>query len=116
MAGNVMSFNQRHGRPSPPQWSQDAWIFRGWEKPDKFDLVDAKNLDTSRPEKIPFSLGIPGCDNKIVAVLKQIGYGVTNPSVSIKAIHVHQRDHRTYPRYQILSGIKPFGMVYQTKL
>lgn len=112
----VIDFNSRHGRPSPPQWSQDAWIFRGAPNPKFFDVVDAVNSQTRRNEKIPFSLGIPGCDNKLAAVLREREYVVTNPSLSIKAIHVHETNSRSYPHYQILKGIRPNGLVHQTSL
>jgi hypothetical protein len=112
--GKVMSFNDRHGRPSPPQWSQDAWIFNGSISASKFYNVKATNLNTNRSEIIPFSLGIPGCDNKFAAMLKQSGVKVTNPSLDIRAIHVHRSNSRIYPRYQILSGIRPNGLVYQS--
>ena len=113
MNGNVIDFNHRHGKPSPPQWSQDAWIFRGSIKPDKFYNVKAVNSQTRQSEMIPFSLGIPGCDNKFAALLKESGIKVTNPSYDIKAIHVHKESARKYPNYQILSGIRPNGLVDQ---
>ena len=111
--GNVISFSQRHGKPSPPEWSQDAWIFRGSIEPVKFSHVKAVNLDRRVTEFIPFQLGIPGCDNKFAAMLKGLRMNVTNPSKTIKAIHVHRSNSRIYPRYQILEGIRPFGLVYQ---
>ena len=113
--GTIMDFNQRHGRPSPPEWSQDAWIFRGSTEPIHYDNVDAVR-DNRHREVIPFSLGIPGCDNKIAALLKEKGFRVTNPSLNIKAIHKHLNPSRDYPNYQILKGIKPNGLVFQTKL
>lgn len=113
--GTIMDFNQRHGRPSPPQWSQDTWIFRGSTTPEFYDNVKAIRSKKHR-EMIPFSLGIPGCDNKIAALLKEKGFIVTNPSLSIKAIHKHLNPSRDYPDYQILEGIKPAGMVNQTAL
>lgn len=54
--------------------SQDVWIFRGAIK-----MV----------EQCSFFLGIPGCDNKIAHQLKEAGYKVTNPSLSIKTYHLH---------------------------
>ena len=114
--GTVMSFNQRHGRPSPPQWSQDAWIFRGVVRPENYDNVIAVNNATRGSESIPFYLGIPGCDNKIAALLREKGYTVTNPSLVIKAIHLHKNSSRSYPNYQILRGIRPNGLVHQTGL
>lgn len=114
--GNVITFNQRHGKPSPPEWSQDAWIFKGSIDPKDFYRVEAINLETRTVENIPFELGIPGCDNKLAAMLRERKVSVTNPSQSIRAIHVHEDNHRVYPRYQILKGIKPYGIVYQTGL
>lgn len=114
--GSVIDFNSRHGRPSPPQWSQDAWIFKGFPDDKDFDTVVAINSKSRSNETIPFSLGIPGCDNKIAAMLKEKKYNVTNPSLSIKAIHVHKNESRSYPHYQILRGIRPFGPVNPTSL
>lgn len=114
--GRVIDFNARHGRPSPPEWSQDAWIFKGSVPFSKFFSVKALNKSARITEVIPFTLGIPGCDNKFAAMLKERGIKVTNPSLDIRAIHVHKENSRIYPNYQILSGIKPNGLVYQTKL
>lgn len=113
--GVVMSFNQRHGRPSPPQWSQDAWIFRGSIKPENFDNVIAVN-SRNQSVSIPFQLGIPGCDNKMAALLREKGFTVTNPSLSIRVIHFHKNSSRSYPNFQILRGIRPNGLVHQTAL
>jgi len=74
--GKIVDFKTRHPEASA-QWSQDAWIFRG--RPE----VDA-----------PFVLGAPGCDNRIARILEGRGYRVTNPCLSIKAIHVHESDER----------------------
>jgi hypothetical protein len=114
--GKVVDFNARHGRPSPPEWSQDAWIFRGSVLAGKFDKVKALNKHQRITELIPFTLGIPGCDNKFAALLKEQGLKVTNPSKDIKAIHVHKESRRSYPSFQILSGIKPHGSVKQVSL
>jgi hypothetical protein len=60
--------------------SQDAWIFRGV------------------PENVfgDFYLGVPGCDNKIAFEFKSAGYSVYNPSLDIRAIHVHRSRSRNY--------------------
>ena len=49
-------------------------------------------------------------------MLKEKGFDVTNPSLSIKAIHKHRNSDRDYPNYQIIRGIKPNGPVTQTTL
>ena len=60
--------------------SQDAWIFRG----------SPKNV------KADFSLGIPGCDNRIAWEIKKAGYVVRNPSKTIQIIHLHETNLHTY--------------------
>ena len=60
--------------------SQDVWIFRG--KP------DVPGAD--------FTLGIPGCDNRIAKVILDAGYTVINPSRTIKSYHLHTSGYRTY--------------------
>lgn len=114
--GSIIEFAQRHNkRAAPPQWSQDAWIFRGATKPEPYDIVEAVR-DNKHREAIPFCLGIPGCDNKIAAMLKEKGFDVTNPSKSIRAIHKHKNEDRNYPNYQILKGIRPNGLVHPVGL
>ncbi len=62
--------------------SQDAWIFRG-----------------ILPEQIgDFYMGLPGCDNRIAKELLNLGYQIENPSLSIKAIHVHGSNLRNYDK------------------
>ena len=92
VGGKVINFNDRHGKPSPAMWSQDAWIFRGSIKPDRFYKILAVNLKTRTHAVIPFSLGIPGCDNKFAAMCKESGVKVTNPCSKIRAIHVHREN------------------------
>ncbi len=114
--GSIIEFAQRHNkRAAPPQWSQDAWIFRGSTTPEHYDNVEAVR-DNRHREQIPFCLGIPGCDNKLAAMLKERRFTVTNPSKSIRAIHKHKNEDRDYPNYQILKGIRPNGLVFQTEL
>lgn len=61
--------------------AQDAWVFRGKIK--KKIYAD-------------FHLGIPGCDNRLAYELKKAGYLVTNPSLSIHALHYHTSQVRHY--------------------
>jgi hypothetical protein len=77
--------------------SQDVWVFLGEPR-----IKDGN-----------FCLGQPGCDNKIAYLIRLNGYQVTNPSLSIRAIHRHKEDARTYnlPR---LGG--PFFWPIQTEL
>lgn len=81
--GEIMTFAQRHPDVQS-KYSQDAWIFRG----------------SPKIRNAPFTLGMPGCDNKIAYLLKQAGYKVKNPCISIRAIHCHQNDGRNTARDQ----------------
>jgi hypothetical protein len=64
--------------------SQDAWIFFG-------HVQQIEYMHCS------FPLGIPGCDNRIAWELRQVGYNVTNPSLTIKTFHVHS-NHKEHDR------------------
>lgn len=63
------SFLNRHD-------SQDSYFFRGKIKIPKY--CDFPNW--------------PGCDNRIVWELNNIGYQMLNPSLTIKSFHVHEGD------------------------
>lgn len=54
--------------------SQDVWCFRGKIK----------------PINVPYTMGIPGCDNNLAHLLHEAGYHVTNPSKTIKSFHLHE--------------------------
>lgn len=60
--------------------SQDAWIFHG-----------------KLPENIGnYYMGLPGCDNRFAKELLDSGHKIYNPSLSIKAIHMHGSNLRNY--------------------
>lgn len=61
--------------------SQDTWVFRGHVE---------VNVD--------FCIGYAGCDNRIAKIFSDVGWKVTNPSKSIKTIHVHNSNIRNYRR------------------
>ncbi len=60
--------------------TQDTWIYKS--------PIKTKGSD--------FSLGKPGCDNRIPYVMEQNGCVVTNPSMVIKTRHLHLTGFRTY--------------------
>jgi hypothetical protein len=59
--------------------SQDCWFFFGVPK-----------------IELNFYLGIPGCDNKILFLLKTNNWIISNPSKIIKIYHEHGSNYRTY--------------------
>jgi hypothetical protein len=60
--------------------SQDAWIFKG----------------TIRNIHGDFCLGHIGCDNRIAHEIFAAGYKASNPSMSVKIVHVHSSNIRNY--------------------
>jgi hypothetical protein len=79
--------------------SQDAWIFRGKIKPVYGD----------------FSMGIPGCDNRLAYELKKAGYTVSNPCQTIYAMHVHNSAIRHYTSTTTAIP-KPYVLVSPTQI
>jgi spore maturation protein CgeB len=54
-------------------YSQDVWIVK-----------NGQFIPNSK-----YCIGFPGCDNKIAYEYNSIGYNIINPSLSIKAYHLH---------------------------
>lgn len=76
--------------------SQDAWIFKGF----------IKNMDGN------FYLGRAGCDNRIAWEMHNAGYRLFNPSLTIKAYHLHNTGARNYGDKQTVP--KPYRFVEPT--
>ena len=62
-------------------FSQDTWIFRGRIR---------------IPGFCNFTMGLPGCDNRLAYELDQFGYDLQNPSHTIHCIHLHESNVRRY--------------------
>ena len=101
---SIVPFESKHkyNKYAKARHSQDVWIFRGV------------------PNRIygAFHLGIPGCDNRIAYEIMRAGYLLTNPSLTIQAIHKHKEEARNY---NIPEGVpkqvpKPWKWVEQSKL
>jgi glycosyltransferase involved in cell wall biosynthesis len=71
--------------------SQDAWVFFGSVK--NIDKMDAS-----------YTLGVPGCDNRIARELYDADYTVYNPSESIRIIHRHLSGIRNYKSSDTICG------------
>jgi hypothetical protein len=82
--------------------SQDTWIIHTDFLPKK------ENLDLFN-----FQFGRPGCDNKLIYIMKILGYKIFNVPKLIKSHHVHTSKNRDYtikdlvPRPHIY--IEPYG-------
>jgi len=65
--------------------SQDAWIFHSDQTiPEKFEKV------------FNFQFGKPGCDNKMIYLLRILGYDVINDPAFVKTYHIHASQDRNY--------------------
>ena len=65
--------------------SQDAWIFHSYQTiPEKFEKV------------FNFQFGKPGCDNKMIYLMRILGYDVVNDPAFVKTYHIHASQDRNY--------------------
>jgi hypothetical protein len=72
----------RNKGPYNPVWSQDCWIFKAPLKEFPCD----------------WGFGIPGDDNLLTYKAKEAGLHVVNPSLSIKAWHLHESGSRRWTK------------------
>jgi len=70
------------------KWSQGTWIFKG--------KINATGCN--------YELGIPGCENAFALDVNKQGYSVKNPSVDIRAYHLHASNFRTYTQADRIHG------------
>ena len=61
--------------------SQDCWIFR-------------TPIPTS--DEMNYTMGKPGCDNKITYNMRDLGWTVRNPGKKVITVHFHPTNFRTY--------------------
>jgi len=61
--------------------SQDSWIFK----------APVKTTD-----EMNYTMGVPGCDNKITYHMRELGYTCRNPGKKVVSIHFHPTSWRTY--------------------
>ena len=86
--------------------SQDTWVIHTDFIPNK----DILNI-------FDFQFGKPGCDNKIIYLMKILGYKIFNVPKLIKTYHVQKSKQRSYTREDLVARphiyIEPYG--YSTK-
>lgn len=65
--------------------SQDTWIFHSDQAmPAKFEKL------------FNFAFGKPGCDNKLLYLMRMLGYEVLNDPAFVKTYHIHASQERNY--------------------
>ena len=61
--------------------SQDSWIFK---------------TPVSTSDSMNYTMGKPGCDNKITYNMRELGYACRNPGKKVITIHFHPTNFRSY--------------------
>jgi len=61
--------------------SQDSWIFK---------------TPVTTSDSMNYTMGKPGCDNKITYHMRELGYTCRNPGKKVITIHFHPTNFRTY--------------------
>ena len=74
--------------------------------------VTAFSNTTGKYEEIPFTIGVPGCDNVLVAKLKT-KYQVKNPAQHINCIHHHANQKRVPYSHRMTGGPTTWGIIHQ---
>jgi hypothetical protein len=78
--------------------SQDTWIFHSQFMIPKFS---EKAFD--------FEFGKPGCDNKLIYLMKILGYSIINDPKNLQTLHVHKEQSRSYTIKDSIG--EPWGVV-----
>jgi hypothetical protein len=82
----------------PNSDSQDTWIFH------------TNNCVQPQAEKIfRFSMGVPGCDNKMIYAAHICGFEVVNDPKAVRTYHYHMSNERNYSQANRLP--RPYGAV-----
>lgn len=76
-----------------PRWdSQDSWI-----------IHSKQNVEKKYRSAFSFCFGQPGCDNKLLFLMKIIGYKIFNDPNFVKSYHIHDQQGRQYN----IENVKP---------
>ena len=83
--------------------SQDVWIFHS-----------TNSIEENQEKAFSFEFGKPGCDNKIIYLMKILGYEIYNDPLYIKSYHYHSILSRDYTYKDTIS--LPWGVIIPAKL
>lgn len=108
-------FEVMHVGNCPAHYSQDVWIIKGKSKLSGVDKVVAARQNSRIYDEVRFTIGIPGCDNVIAALLKQ-KYVLKNPANDIKCHHYHRDQRETKYTHRVTGARSSWGMIGQGKL
>ena len=79
--------------------SQDVWIFH-----------TNFAISASQRKMFAFSMGKPGCDNKLVYLFRILGFDVLNDPAFLKTYHYHTSGQRNYSAGDVIK--QPWGTVF----
>ena len=96
----VKNLNGKYGKFHNGAGTQDTWIF----KPPLL-ISDAD-----------FTMGYMGCEHKFSKMVRDVGYQVVNPCMSIITTHWHDSGYRTYDRHARLRANSPTDPCYLDEL
>ena len=82
--------------------SQDTWI-----------IHSNFNVTNEECKIFNFEFGKPGCDNKLIYLMKTLGYNVLNEPDFIRTYHLHNTQIRNYTQKDIIN--KPYAFVIPKK-
>ena len=82
--------------------SQDTWI-----------IHSNFNVKNNECKIFDFEFGKPGCDNKLIYLMKTLGYGVINEPDFIKTYHLHNTPIRKYTQKDAIG--EPYGQIIPLK-
>ncbi len=85
--------------------SQDVYVVYGG--PHIIDAHTALARADNAPDTLfehPFTQGEAGCDNRLLHVLQEHGFVVTNPSRTVRTYHLHLSNYRSYVKVGQESG------------
>ena len=98
MTSHLESSRVNHYPYNPRFDSQDTWI-----------LHSNFNIKTSQEKVFNFEFGKPGCDNKIIYLMKILGYKIINDPKFIMTYHNHRTQIRDYTVKDVIPP--PWGCV-----
>jgi hypothetical protein len=79
---------------------QDTWIFKS--------PINCADIYCD------FTLGIPGCDNRIAYEFSSKGYDVINNCLTIKTYHIHNSNYRSYKINKVSRISQPYKLLPPT--
>ena len=96
--GSSRIFGPRHN-------SQDTWVFH-----------TNFNVEKRFRKAFGFNFGKPGCDNKILYIMRLLGYKINNDPKNLQTFHYHTTEIRNYSLEDVIPNPYLFSCPYGYKL